>query len=194
MSIKKNGRILFEQMKTKRILVGISGASGAPIAIQLLKRLKKMETVETHLLLTRGAELTISQETAYSVEQVKSLADVCYDIGEIGQCPASGSFPMDAMIVVPCSMKTVAGIVSGYSDNLLLRAADVTIKEARESPLSPIHLRNLQELSAMGVRIVPPMISFYQNYTTIEEWTNNFVERLLEVVGLKNEMKSWSGM
>ena len=95
----------------------------------------------------------------------------------------------------------VAGIVSGYSDNLLLRAADVTIKEARplilvprESPLSPIHLRNLQELSAMGVRIVPPMISFYQNYTTIEEWTNNFVERLLEVVGLKNEMKSWSGM
>ena len=103
--------------------------------------------------------------------------------------------------VVPCSMKTVAGIVSGYSDNLLLRAADVTIKEARplilvprESPLSPIHLRNLQELSAMGVRIVPPMISFYQNYTTIEEWTNNFVERLLEVVGLKNEMKSWRGM
>ena len=182
-------------MKTKRILVGISGASGAPIAIQLLKRLKKMETVETHLLLTRGAELTISQETAYSVEHV------CYDIGEIGQCPASGSFPMDAMIVVPCSMKTVAGIVSGYSDNLLLRAADVTIKEARplilvprESPLSPIHLRNLQELSAMGVRIVPPMISFYQNYTTIEEWTNNFVERLLEGVGLKNEMKSWSGM
>ena len=160
-----------------------------------------METVETHLLLTRGAELTISQETAYSVEQVKSLADVCYDIGEIGQCPASGSFPMDAMIVVPCSMKTVAGIVSGYSDNLLLRAADVTIKEARplilvprESPLSPIHLRNLQELSAMGVRIVPPLISFYQNYTTIEEWTNNFVERLLEVVGLKNEMKSCSGM
>lgn len=188
-------------MKTKRILVGISGASGAPIAIQLLKRLKEMETVETHLLLTRGAELTISQETAYSAEQVKLLADVCYDIGEIGQCPASGSFPMDAMIVVPCSMKTVAGIVSGYSDNLLLRAADVTIKEARplilvprESPLSPIHLRNLQELSAMGVHIVPPMISFYQNYTTIEEWTNNFVERLLEVVGLKNEMKSWSGM
>ena len=92
-------------MKTKRILVGISGASGAPIAIQLLKRLKEMETVETHLLLTRGRELTISQETAYSAEQVKSLADVCYDIGEIGQCPASGSFPMDAMIVVPCSMK-----------------------------------------------------------------------------------------
>ena len=185
----------------KRILVGISGASGAPIAIQLLKRLKEMEDVETHLILTRGAKLTIVQETSYTVEQVKLLADVVYDNDEIGERPASGSFFMDAMIVVPCSMKTAAGIVSGYSDNLLLRAADVAIKEtrplilvARESPLSPIHLKNLHELSAMGIRIVPPMVSFYQGYKTIEEWTNNFVERLLGMIGLQNSMQVWNGM
>ena len=108
---------------------------------------------------------------------------------------------MDAMIIVPCSMKTAAGIASGYSDNLLLCAADVTLKEARqlvlvarESPLSPVHLRNLHELSSMGVRVVPPMISFYQKYTTIEAWTDNFAERLLEILGLHNTMQSWSGM
>ena len=105
------------------------------------------------------------------------------------------------MIIVPCSMKTVAGIAGGYSDNLLLRAADVVIKEARplflvarESPLSPIHLRNLQELSMMGVQIVPPMISYYQKYQTIEEWTDNFVERLLGKLGLQNRMQTWEGM
>ena len=98
-------------------------------------------------------------------------------------------------------MKTVAGIAGGYSDNLLLRAADVVIKEAsplflvaRESPLSPIHLRNLQELSMMGVQIVPPMISYYQKYQTIEEWTDNFVERLLGKLGLQNRMQTWEGM
>ena len=116
----------------KKILVGISGASGAPIAIRLLKRLREMADVETHLIMTKGAELTIAQETDCTVEQVKALADVVYDVSSLGECPASGSFKMDAMIIVPCSMKTAAGIASGYSDNLLLRAADVTLKEARQ--------------------------------------------------------------
>ena len=116
----------------KKILVGISGASGAPIAIRLLKRLREMADVETHLIMTKGAELTIVQETDCTVEQVKALADVVYDVSSLGECPASGSFKMDAMIIVPCSMKTAAGIASGYSDNLLLRAADVTLKEARQ--------------------------------------------------------------
>lgn len=185
----------------RRILVGISGASGAPIAIRLLQRLKEMSDVETHLVMTRGAKLTIEQETEVTVDQVKKLADVVYENEEIGSRPASGSFSIDAMIIVPCSMKTVAGIAGGYSDNLLLRAADVVIKEAcplflvaRESPLSPIHLRNLQELSMMGVQIVPPMISYYQKYQTIEEWTDNFVERLLGKLGLQNRMQTWEGM
>ena len=180
----------------KRILVGISGASGAPIAIRLLQRLKESYDVESD-----SACLTIEQETEYSVQQVKSLADIVYDIREIGAGPASGSFQIDEMIIVPCSMKTAAGIAGGYSDNLLLRAADVMLKEgrplflvARESPLSPIHLRNLQELGMIGVRIIPPMVSYYQGYKTIEEWTNNFVERLLEKLEIQNNVKAWDGM
>ncbi len=185
----------------KRILVGVSGASGAPITIRFLQRLQEEKDVETHLVMTQGAELSIEQETGYTSEQVKALADAVYDIHAIGARPASGSFLLDAMIVVPCSMKTAAGIACGYSDNLLLRAADVTLKEARplllvarESPLSPIHLRNLQELSAMGVRIIPPMLSFYQGFSTIEEWTEYFVERLLGSLGLPNRLQSWKGM
>lgn len=185
----------------KRILVGISGASGAPIAIRLLQRLKENQDVETHLIMSDSACLTIEQETEYSVQQVQALADVVYDIKKIGARPASGSFQIDKMIIVPCSMKTVAGIASGYSDNLLLRSADVMLKEgrplflvARESPLSPIHLRNLQELSMIGVRIIPPMVSYYQGYKTIEEWTNNFVERLLDKMEIQNNMKAWDGM
>ena len=185
----------------KRILVGISGASGAPIAIRLLKRLKENQDVETHLIMSDSACLTIEQETEYSVQQVQSLADVVYDIKKIGARPASGSFQIDEMIIVPCSMKTVAGIAGGYSDNLLLRSADVMLKEgrplflvARESPLSPIHLRNQHELSMMGVRIIPPMVSYYQGYKTIEEWTNNFVERLLDKMEIQNNVKVWDGM
>ena len=185
----------------KRILVGISGASGAPIAIRLLQRLNENQDVETHLIMSDSACLTIEQETEYSVQQVKSLADIVYDIREIGAGPASGSFQIDEMIIVPCSMKTVAGIAGGYSDNLLLRSADVMLKEgrplfvvARESPLSPIHLRNLQELSMIGVRIIPPMVSYYQGYKTIGEWTNNFVERLLDKMEIQNNVKAWDGM
>lgn len=189
----------------KRILLGISGASGAPIAIELLKLLKMTPDVETHLILTKGAELTIVQETNYSVDEVKMLADKIYGLDEIGAAPASGSYKIDAMIIVPCSMKTVAGIASGYSDTILLRAADVMLKErrklilvARESPLSQIHLRNLKELSAMGVYIVPPMISFYQGYKTLDEWTTNFAKRLVDMLGIDNSsdngMYRWDGM
>lgn len=185
----------------KRILVGISGASGAPIAIRLLQRLKENSDVETHLIMSDSACLTIEQETEYSVQQVQSLADVVYDIKKIGARPASGSFQIEEMVIVPCSMKTVAGIAGGYSDNLLLRSADVMLKEgrplflvARESPLSMIHLRNLHELSMMGVRIIPPMVSYYQGYKTLEEWTNNFVERLLDKMEIQNNVKAWDGM
>jgi len=182
----------------KKILIGISGASGAPIAFELLKKLKEIDDIETHLIMTESARRTIEMECNISASAFEKLVDFYYDTKDIGAGPASGSFDMDEMIIVPCSMKTVAAITCGYGENLLLRAADVTIKEgrplilvARESPLSPIHLKNLHELSMMGVKIVPPMISFYQGYTTIEEWTDNFTNRLLNILGIRREMYHW---
>lgn len=185
----------------RRLLVGMSGASGAPIGVELLRQLQKKEEVETHLVITRGAELTIQQETDFSLSEVKAMADVVYENDSIGARPASGSFPMEGMIIVPCSMKTVAGIVSGYSDNLLLRAADVTLKErrklilvARESPFSTIHLRNLYELSRMGSVIMPPMLTYYHRPGSVEECTIHMVQRILRQFQLSEDAYEWEGM
>ncbi|MDD2970849.1 MAG: UbiX family flavin prenyltransferase [Lachnospiraceae bacterium] len=183
-----------------RIIVGISGASGAPIAIELLKSLREESDVETHLVYSAGAVQTIRQETISTLEELEALADEVYDCNNIGGSIASGSYQMDAMIVVPCSMKTLAGIVSGYSDNLLLRAADVTLKErrklilvTRECPLSTIHLRNMLEISNMGGIILPPVLSYYNHPETIEDATKHIVGKIMDTVGLDyKEMKRWS--
>ncbi|MDO4336867.1 MAG: UbiX family flavin prenyltransferase [Eubacteriales bacterium] len=185
----------------KRLLVGMSGASGAPIAVELLRQLQKQEFVETHLIITTGAELTLRQETELSLDEVKSLADVYYENDKIGARPASGSFRMEGMIIVPCSMKTVAGIVSGYSENLLLRAADVMLKErrklvlvARESPLGTVHLRNLYEMSRIGGIIMPPMLTYYNHSKTIEDCTRHMVQRILRQFDLSEDCYEWEGM
>ena len=140
-------------MERKRILVGISGASGIPVAAEVLKGLREAGT-EIHLMISRGGEMAVRQESAGSLEEIRNLADQVYDNGNIGAAPASGSFQNMGMIIVPCSMKTLAGIHCGYSDSLLLRAADVILKErrklvlaVRECPFSTIHLRNMYELS-----------------------------------------------
>ena len=171
----------------KRIVIGISGASGMPLAIHLLKMLQVTQDVETHLVLSRGAEMTILQETGMRIEDVKSLADCVYDNDNIGASIASGTFHTDGMIVVPCSMKTVAGIAHGYSDNLLLRACDVMIKEqrklilvTRESPLSSIHLANLLSLSQLHhVMIMPPMLTYYNLPQTIEDMERHMIGKML---------------
>lgn len=185
----------------KRLLVGMSGASGAPIAVELLKQLQKEESVATHLNVTRGAELTLQQETELSLEDVKALADVAYENDNIGARPASGSFQMEGMVIVPCSMKTVAGIVSGYSDTLLLRAADVMLKErrrlvlvARESPFSTIHLRNLYELSQLGGIVMPPMLTYYNHPESLEDCTRYTVQRILRQFGLNTDAYEWEGL
>ena len=185
----------------KRLLIGISGASGAPLAVEVLKKLQKQEHIEKHLIITKGAAMTLEQETDRSLEEVKSLADVFYRNDNIGAAPASGSFRTEGMIIVPCSMKAIAGIVSGYSDNLLLRAADVTLKEqrklvlvARESPFNTIHLRNLYELSRMGAVIIPPMLTYYNKPKTLEECTSYMAERILRQVGLGEDDYEWTGM
>ncbi len=184
----------------QRLIVGISGASGAPIAVRLLETLWEM-SVQTHLIVTRGGEMTLQQECKMGLDDVRRLADAVYDNDNIGAAIASGSFQTMGMVVVPCSMKTVAGIHSGYSDNLLLRAADVILKErrklvlvARECPLSTIHLRNLYELSQMGAIVLPPMLSYYHYPDSLEAVANHIVGKILDQFGLDApNFSRWEG-
>lgn len=183
----------------KRLVVGVSGASGIPIAVEVLRQLKNIPDIETHLVYSKGAEMTIPLETELSLEDFRNLADVVYENSDIGAGPASGTFRTIGMMVVPCSMKTLAGIVSGYSDNLLLRAADVTLKErrklalvTRECPLGTIHLRNMYEASQLGAVIVPPVLSYYNHPETLEDCTRHIAGKILDQFDLEPEgMKRW---
>lgn len=188
-------------MQHKKIIVGISGASGAPIAVELLRQLQQTD-VETHLIITKAGESTISHETGLSSLQIKQLVHTTYDNDNIGSAVASGSYKAHGMIIVPCSMKTIAGIHSGYSDNLLLRAADVTLKEqrklvlvARECPLSSIHLRNMYELSQMGAVVLPPVLGYYNNPQNIEDITRHIVGKILDQFEIQSEyFCRWEGV
>ena len=176
----------------KRLVVGISGGSGIPLATELLSQLQKIEEIETHLVYTRGAEITAAQESELSMEEICALADVVYDNKDIGAAIASGTYRTAGMVVVPCSMKTVAGIASGYSDNLLLRAADVTLKEqrplvlvARETPMNAIHLRNLAQLASVpGITLMPPMMTYYHNPRTIDDMEDQLIGKIFDRFGL----------
>ena len=184
----------------KRLIVGATGASGIPILEQCLKLVREDKNFETYLIMSESAKLTISYETERTVEEIESLADYVLCTEEIGAGPASGSFRAAGMLIVPCSMKTLAGIHSGYADNLILRAADVTIKEqrplvlaVRETPLSPIHLRNMHELSMMsGVHIIPPMMTFYHKPESIEEMVYHTAAKLVEPFGIEaSKYRRW---
>ncbi len=185
----------------KKIVVGISGASGMPAAWCLLRMLKEVPDVESHLVLTKAAELTIGYETEKRVEDFRALADVIYDAGEMGAAIASGSFHTDGMIIVPCSMKTIAGIAGGYTDNLLLRAADCMIKErrrlvlmVRECPFSRIHLRNMEFLAECGAHIMPMMMTFYNRPESIEDMVVHVVSKALERFQIDTgRYKRWAG-
>ena len=186
----------------ERLIIGMSGASGAPLTVELLRQLHKNHPeVETHLIVTRGGKMTLAQETGMTLVDLQALAHVCHDNGSISAAIASGSFKTMGMIVVPCSMKTVAGVVSGYSDNLLLRAADVCLKErrklvlvARESPLSTVHLRNLYEASQLGAVILPPMLTYYNGPQSLEDCTQHTVNRILSQFDLDEGSYQWEGM
>ena len=186
----------------KRLIIGVSGASGAPLAVELLNQLRMCHSeIETHLVVTRGGEMTIQQETGMALDELCALATVCHENSSIGATIASGSFKTMGMIIIPCSMKTVAGIVSGYSDSLLLRAADVCLKEhrklvlaARESPLSTIHLRNLYDASQLGAIILPPMLTYYHHPQNIEDCTRQTVNRILAQFDLDEGAYQWEGM
>jgi polyprenyl P-hydroxybenzoate/phenylacrylic acid decarboxylase-like protein len=186
----------------KRLIIGMSGASGAPLTVELLRQLHDHHPeVETHLIVTKGGEMTLSQEMGMTLEDLKKLATVWHSNSNIGAAPASGSFRTMGMIVVPCSMKTVAGIVSGYSDNLLLRAADVVMKErrklvlvAREAPFSTVHLRNLYEISQLGAVVLPPMLTYYNHPQSLEDCTRHTVNRILSQFELDEGSYQWEGM
>jgi len=150
--------------------------------------MKQLAEWETHLVLSSGARRTIHLETSYSIEQVEALATAVHKLGDVGASIASGTFKTAGMVIVPCSMKTLAGVASGFSENLLLRAADVTLKERRtlvlvprETPLSRIHLRNMMTASEAGAVILPPMVAYYNKPASVEEMTNHIVGKILDV-------------
>lgn len=183
-----------------KLIVGISGASGAIFGIRTLEALRTLE-VETHLILSRWSRATIAHETDYSPEQVQKLASVVHQEDNQAASISSGSFKTDGMIIAPCSMKTLAAIRGGYGDTLLCRAADVILKErrklvllARESPFSEIHLENMLALARMGTVIFPPIPAFYNRPKNVDDIVNHIVGRLLDQFGLEAPgMSRWTG-
>ncbi|MBK8931288.1 MAG: UbiX family flavin prenyltransferase [Chloroflexi bacterium] len=172
----------------KKMIIGISGASGVIYGIRLLSVLRDLPDVETHLVISRAGAITIGLETEYTLEQVTTLADVTYREQDIAARISSGSFKTDGMIVIPCSMKTLAGIAQSFSDNLLLRAADVVLKDrrrlilvARETPLHLGHLRLMTQLTEMGAIIAPPMPAFYHKPQTLDDIINQTVNRVCDL-------------
>ncbi|MBV8829099.1 MAG: UbiX family flavin prenyltransferase [Acidobacteriaceae bacterium] len=183
-----------------RLIVGITGASGAIFGIRTLEALKAL-SVETHLVMTRWARTTVAHETGFGIEEVEALASVVHHGDNQAAAISSGSFRTDGMIIAPCSMKTVAAIRTGYSDTLVCRAADVILKErrklvllARESPFSEIHLENMLALTRMGAIVFPPVPAFYNRPKTIEDLVDHIVGRLLDQFSLDMPgLSRWSG-
>ncbi len=176
----------------KKLIIGMSGASGVIYGIRLLEILQKLDDVETHLVMSTAAATTISLETDRTPEQVTQLADVVYRFRDIAAAIASGSFKTHGMIVAPCSMKTLAGIANSFSDNLLLRAADVVLKDrrrlilvARETPLHLGHLRLMTQVTEMGAIVAPPMPAYYHNPKTIDDIVNQTANRVLDLAEIE---------
>lgn len=185
---------------SKRLVVAITGATGAIYGVRVLQLLREAG-VETHLVISRWGARTLLHETSWSREQVEALASATYAPADMGAVISSGSFRTDGMIVAPCSAKTLAAIALGYGDNLLHRAADVVLKErrklvlaVREAPLSDIHLENMLKASRAGAVILPPMPAFYQRPSTIDDIVDHTVARMLDQFGLEAPGTArWSG-
>lgn len=186
----------------KRIIVGISGASGAVYGARLLQALQGMEGVESHLVVSRAGWLNLRHELDMERAEVEALADHVHDLADVGASIASGSFAAHGMVVAPCSMRTLAAIAHGLADNLLTRAADVVLKErrrlvllTRESPLHLVHLRNMATVTELGAICCPPMPAFYQRPTTIGEIVDHSVARALDLLGVDNDLAPrWQGL
>jgi 4-hydroxy-3-polyprenylbenzoate decarboxylase len=187
---------------TMRLIVGISGSTGAIYGIRLLQVLRQEQAAETHLIVSEAAERTIAWETSYTADDVRKLADHWYQVDDIGAVLSSGSFHTDGMVIAPCSVKTLASIATGVCDNLLARAADVTLKErrklvllVREAPFTLAHIRNMEAVTLMGGIIAPPLPAFYNHPQSIDDIVNHAVGRVLDLFGLDvGLVKRWEGM
>jgi 4-hydroxy-3-polyprenylbenzoate decarboxylase len=186
----------------RRIVVAITGATGAAYGVRLLQQLSATPGIETHLVVSDAAVLTLHQETGLQRRDVEALAHVVHKNREIGATIASGSFQSDGMIVAPCSMKTLASVAHGLSDNLIARAADVVLKErrrlvlmVRETPFNLAHLRNMTSVTEMGGVIFPPLPSFYHKPSSIEEMIDHTVGRVIDLFGIEHALAPrWPGM
>ncbi|KAI9375542.1 flavoprotein [Aspergillus egyptiacus] len=186
--------------RRRRIVVAMTGATGALMGIKVLIALRRLN-IETHLIISKWAEATIKYETDYHPSNVKALADYTYNINNMAAPVSSGSFKTEGMIIVPCSMKTLAAIHSGFCDDLISRTADVMLKErrklvlvARETPLSEIHLRNMLEVTRAGGVVFPPVPAFYIKPGTVEDLVDQSVGRMLDLFGLDTQdFERWNG-
>lgn len=186
----------------RRLIVGITGASGAVYGVRLLRILRNINHIETHLVISGAAILTLRHEMGLSAAEVRLLADKTYNIGEMAAAIASGSFQSAGMIIAPCSMKTLSAIANGFCDNLMTRAADVMLKErrrlvlmVRETPLNLVHIRNMQSVTEMGGIIYPPVPAFYCHPPSIEAMVDQTVRRALELFGIVDDgIIRWNGI
>ena len=187
--------------KNQRLVVGISGASGVIYGIRLLEVLKKLK-FETHLILTPAAKITIAAETNYSPASVERLASIVYKFSDIAASISSGSFQTRGMALVPCSMHTLGALASGVAENLVLRAAEVTLKERRplvivprEAPLTLIHLQNMVRVTEAGAIVLPAMPAFYHKPRTIDDLVDHLIGKTLDMFGIENDLfHRWEGM
>jgi len=186
----------------KRLVVGITGASGVILGIRLLQVAREARLAETHLIVSAAGKATISQETDWKVSDVEALADVAYDTRDVGAAIASGSFVTAGMAIIPCSVKTLSAVANSYSADLVARAADVTLKEGRplilvfrETPLHLGHIKLMERAAEIGAVMMPPVPAFYAHPQTIEQVVDNMVGRVLMRLGMENELYlKWAGM
>ena len=188
--------------RPRRIVVALTGATGATYGVQLLKRLHATPGIESHLIISDAATLTLHQELGLQRRDVEALAHVVHRNRDIGASIASGSYQVDGMVVAPCSMKTLAAVAHGFSDNLVTRAADVILKErrrlvlmVRETPFNLAHLRNMTSVTEMGGIIFPPLPSFYHRPASIADMVEHTVDRVVDLLGIENTHAArWGGM
>ena len=186
----------------QRLIVAITGATGAIYGVRLLEHLRKHGQIDTHLMVSEAGVLNLHQELDMRRKDVEALADVVHNVRDVGACIASGSFASTGMVVAPCSMKTLAAVAHGLSDNLITRAADVVLKErrrlvlmVRETPFNLAHLRNMTAVTEMGGVIFPPLPGFYQRPASMEEMVDHTLGRVLDMFGISMQLTpEWQGM